>query len=315
MIARLIDAKWPLVVLVAVCWAAFVVAASTRTFAITNLFVQFAIFVPAACIPAWRTGRMTYVDFAWPAGLAAIGIQTFVFAESLTPLTVIVAACYTIVGGRAAIWAGVVLLKARMVVEELPRYQYQRLRWAEAGHRNERLSIQSEIGMQLSANFAFLAVPAYLATTSTDSGLNALETIAIVAWGVAYALESLADVQKNRFAGNPTNAAQQVCDVGLWRYSRHPNYFFHWTQWLALVVLVVPTAVEFAHQAPAITTIVAETSLLSIVLMMYYTLAYHTGVIPAEYYSLRKRPAYADYQATVNRFFPGPRKRLTSPVD
>lgn len=315
MTARLMNVKWPWAVLVAACWVAFVVAAPTRTFAMTNLFVQFAIFIPAACIPAWRTGRMTYVDFAWPTGLAAIGIQTFLFAASSTPLTIVVATCYTIVGGRAAIWAGATLLKTRLVTEELPRYQYQRLRWAEAGHRNEQLSIQSEIGVQLTTNFAFLAVPAYVATTDTDFTLNVFEIIAIAVWAVAYMLESLADLQKNRFAGNLTSTSRPVCDVGLWRYSRHPNYFFHWIQWVALVGLVVPSAVELAHKVPAVTTIVAAASLLLIILMMYYTLVYYTGAIPAEYYSLRKRPAYADYQATVNRFFPGPRKRAMRSVE
>ena len=42
---------------------------------------------------------------------------------------------------------------------------------------------------------------------------------------------------------------------------------------------------------------------------MYYTLVHYTGAVPAEHYSALKRPAYAEYQATVNRFFPGPRRR------
>jgi steroid 5-alpha reductase family enzyme len=42
--------------------------------------------------------------------------------------------------------------------------------------------------------------------------------------------------------------------------------------------------------------------------LMYSTLVYYTGAVPAEHFSRLKRPAYADYQATVNRFFPGPRR-------
>ena len=49
-------------------------------------------------------------------------------------------------------------------------------------------------------------------------------------------------------------------------------------------------------------------ALLWLVYLMYSTLVHYTGAVPAEFYSRRKRPAYADYQARVNRFFPGPRR-------
>jgi steroid 5-alpha reductase family enzyme len=49
-------------------------------------------------------------------------------------------------------------------------------------------------------------------------------------------------------------------------------------------------------------------SLAWVIQLMYSTLVYYTGAVPAEHYSRLKRPEYARYQATVNRFFPGPRK-------
>jgi steroid 5-alpha reductase family enzyme len=47
---------------------------------------------------------------------------------------------------------------------------------------------------------------------------------------------ALADAQLKRFRGNPANRGQ-ICDAGLWRWSRHPNYFFEWVGWLAYPVI------------------------------------------------------------------------------
>ncbi|HET7843920.1 MAG TPA: DUF1295 domain-containing protein, partial [Xanthomonadales bacterium] len=100
----------------------------------------------------------------------------------------------------------------------------------------------------------------------------------------------------------------EVCDVGLWRYSRHPNYFGQWLQWNALVALAAPSWLALRSDVHAATFVVLTLSLAWVSYLMYGTLVYYTGAVPAEHFSRLKRPAYADYQATVNRFFPGPRR-------
>lgn len=119
-----------------------------------NLAVQAAIFIPVCQIPAWRTGRMTYVDLAWPAGLVAIGLQTLlgIFdAEKqrngqlgdVAPLTdaersqkrwrrLRISLAYLLQGGRMLLGA-INLLKAGHLNTEAPRYEFQRLRWATMG--------------------------------------------------------------------------------------------------------------------------------------------------------------------------------------
>ncbi|WP_431783499.1 DUF1295 domain-containing protein [Streptomyces chumphonensis] len=294
-------------VLFLACWLALVLAEPTRTFALWNLVVQLVIFVPTACVPAWRTGRMSYVDFAWPCGLAAVGVQTFFFAESLTPLTLTVAVFYTVVGTRMSVW-GALLYKPGWLTAELPRYQYQRRRWERAGFRSERVSVQYEILVQAMANASFLALPALLISTNASSRLVAWEYAAIALGLVAWSFESLADLQKRRFLGGYARTGRDICDVGLWRHSRHPNYFGQWMQWVALVALAAPSAFALHDRVPPAALLVLSLALLWVVRMMYSTMVHYTGAVPAEYFSVRKRPAYAEYQATVNRFFPGPRR-------
>jgi steroid 5-alpha reductase family enzyme len=294
-------------VAVLVCLAALVAAPATREFALWNVAVQLAIFIPSACVPAWRTGRMSYVDFAWPAGVLALGVQGFVFAGELTPPAVVAAAMFTVTGARLMYW-GFLVVKPGWLTEEFPRYQYQRLVWEKAGLRSERLSLQYEIGVQATANMSYFALPSIVIATGGRSGLHPLEVAAVVLWVAAFVFESVADVQKHRFLGGYATTGRDVCDVGLWRYSRHPNYFGQWVQWCAAVLLAVPSLVALYERTPLVPWLVVALGLLFLVRAIYTVMVHYSGAVPAEYYSVRKRPAYRQYQAEVNRFFPGPRK-------
>ena len=291
----------------AVCFSTVVLLPSTRDFALANLLVQLAIFIPFANFPAWRNIRLSYVDFAWPAGVAAIGIQLVVFAEARTPLVLAVAAIHAFVGVRMAFWA-MHMYRPGVLTRDLPRYEYQRRRWERAGFRSERISVQYEILVQGMANMSFLAMPAYLVSTDASASLTPWHATWIVVWVAAYAFESIADLQKRRYARADASHRKGVCDVGLWRYSRHPNYFGQWVQWIALVALALPSLLALHGAVPIFAFAVLALSLLWVVRLMYGTLVYYTGAIPAEHFSRLKRPAYAEYQAAVNRFFPGPRR-------
>jgi steroid 5-alpha reductase family enzyme len=295
-------------VMVLICLGALVANPATRTFALWNIVVQLAIFIPSASIPAWRTARMSYVDFSWSAGVLALGIQGFVFAEELTPLTITVATMFTLVGLRLMYW-GFLVIKPGWLKEEFPRYQYQRLVWEKAGLRSERLSLQYEIGVQASSNMSYFALPAMIIATNPRGGLHPVEIAAIVLWVAAYVFESVADVQKGRFLGGYASESREVCDVGLWSFSRHPNYFGQWLQWTAAVLLAVPSTVALFDRAPIAAWVVLALGLVFLVKAIHTVMVDYSGAVPAEHYSVLKRPAYRQYQAEVNRFFPGPRKK------
>lgn len=87
----------------------------------------------------------------------------------------------------------------------------------------------------------FLILPLLLACLNPAPGFHALEIAGVVVWVLGLAGESLADRQLAAFKRNPENRGK-VCNTGLWRYSRHPNYFFEWTIWIgyALFALASP---------------------------------------------------------------------------
>ena len=202
--------------LFAICASALVVGAPTRDFALANGLAQLGIFVLFANVPAWRNNRLSYVDFAWPAGVAAIGVLLYLFAEAHTMLTTGLAVIYALVGLRMAVWA-VHMYRPGVLTRDLPRYEYQRQRWARAGFKSERFSVQYEIAVQGMANMSFLALPAYVVAANTRPSITRWETLSILVWIAAYAFESLADLQKRRFVSRSAGDRKGVCDIGLWR--------------------------------------------------------------------------------------------------
>ena len=197
-----------------------------------------------------------------------------------------------------------------MLQKEFPRYQYQRLRWEKAGKTNVPLALQVEALMQGLANASFLALPAFVIASNSDTSVSILEIIGLLVWVSAFAMESVADGQKLKFLRDMKKAGERdrVCDVGLWRYCRHPNYFAEWMVWNGLVIASVPSWLALHSGENIVIWLLLGGGLLFVSRIMYLTLVYATGAIPSEYFSVKKRPGYKDYQQRTNMFFPGPGK-------
>jgi steroid 5-alpha reductase family enzyme len=273
-----------------------------KDFLLVNLVIQLLVFLFAACIPAYLTKRMSYVDIAWPFGLISIGLITLFFGEGYVPRKIIISSLYLIAGLRMGLGA-LLLLKKGYLDKELPRYQFQRIRWNKKGFTNHSISIQYEILLQCFANITFLVIPAILISNNTLEYFTIFEISGFVLWIVFFAVEHLADLQKQAFLINAkkNNLKNQVCNVGLWNYTRHPNYFSEWMIWNALILASFSSLVYSEEMYIFIGVLI---SLLYISFLMYQTLVFLTGAVPSEYYSLIKRPGYKKYQENTNMFFP-----------
>ena len=112
----------------------------------------------------------------------------------------------------------------------------------------------------------------------------------IAVWIASVAGEALADAQLASFRGDPSNRGR-TCRSGLWRYSRHPNYFFEWTHWFAYVLLAVGSPLAWlAWSGP---------------LVMYAFLRWISGIPFTEAQALRTRGEdYREYQRSTPMLFP-----------
>lgn len=281
-----------------------------RSISLVNGIAQLLLFTFVVCIPAWRTGRISYVDIGWPLGVALIGFITLLMADGYTVRKLIVSLAYLFIGLRMGIMA-VILWRRGHLSKELPRYTYQRGRWERAGKTNVKLAEQVEVLIQGLANASFLALPAFLIAHNQNPTISPIEIVALILWVGAFVLETVADWQKRRFLLDmkAKGLRRQVCNIGLWRYSRHPNYFAEWLIWTALVIGAPPSWFGLYQQTHIVIWGLLGLTLLYVTRLFYITLVYHTGAVPAEFYSVQKRPDYKAYQEKTNRFFPGPVKK------
>ena len=214
-----------------------------------------------------------------------------------------------LVGLRMGIGA-LSMWRAGFLEQEFPRYQYQRLVWEREGKSNTQLALQIDAISQGMANASFLALPIFITASNHSESFVIIEFIGIGIWLFALVFESIADFQKLAFLRKMKKKGKynQVCNVGLWKYSRHPNYFSEWMVWNAMIIASISSFSSFFSEDQQLVWIIILAGLIYISYVMYTTLVYYTGAIPSEFYTLQKRPNYKAYQDQTNMFFPGPKK-------
>ena len=229
-----------------------------------------------------RTGDAGIVDAGWAAGIGALAVFYAVAGTGLPERRLLIA-------GMAAVWAArlaLYIFKDRVLTgDEDGRYQALRERWGSAFQARIFWFFQAQ-GL-LSVLFS---VPALVAMSSDRAGLDWLDGVAFVIWLVAVCGESIADRQLAAFRADPGNRGR-TCRRGLWKTSRHPNYFFEWLHWWSYAVAAIGAAGWWlAAGAP---------------LIMLVFILFVTGIPPTEERALRSRgDDYRDYQCTTSAFIP-----------
>ena len=139
------------------------------------------------------------------------------------------------------------------------------------------------------------ALPFLPGANKVHPSLSLFDALALAVWLLSMGGEWLADLQLARFRNNPGNKGK-VCRNGLWKWSRHPNYFFEWIHWFAYVFLAAGTSgFMLSLVGPA---------------AMYVFLVKLTGIPHVEREALAKRgDAYREYQQDTHLLFPWPKKR------
>ena len=291
------------------CWILLFNSNNFQSVALINGIAQLALFLFVVCIPIWKTGRMSYVDIGWPWGVALIGLITYCQANDITLSKTLVVTAYVLIGSRMGLGA-LKMWSMGLLNKEFPRYEYQKIRWQKSNKTNTGLAMQIEALSQGLANASFLAIPIFLISVSPSTQLSPLEIIGFAIFLFSIVFETIADYQKLKFLKEMKrqNKQNMVCDIGLWKYTRHPNYFAEWMVWNGLIIASIPSYISLFDSEELWLWIMIGITLLYTSRIMYITLVYLTGAVPSEYYSAQKRPAYKAYQQSTNIFFPGPKK-------
>jgi len=232
-----------------------------------------------------RTANAGIVDVGWSLGVGVVAVACTV-AGSGDPMRRLLAG--VLVGGWS-LRLGLYILRRVLAEEEDGRYRRLRQQWGAGFQR------RAFVFFQLQALFAVaFAVPVAVVASNARPVSAAEAMVAVGLWLVAIGGEALADRQLAAFRGQPANRGR-TCRQGLWRYSRHPNYFFEWLHWWTYVLLAAGAPLWWL-------------SLLGPLAMLVFLLAV-TGVPATEAQAAASRPDYRDYQRTTSAFIPWPPKR------
>jgi steroid 5-alpha reductase family enzyme len=228
---------------------------------------------------------VSIVDSLWPL-FFLLAVVTFEWANRAN-------------GPRAALLIGMVTLWSL----RLSGYITWRNHGQPEDRRYQKIRAGNEPGFAWKSLFIVFALQGWLAAIiaaplvagiASPAKLNIVDGVGIALWAYGFAFEASGDYQLARFKGNPANRGR-VMDRGLWRYTRHPNYYGEAMLWWGYYLVAAAGGGWWTIFSP---------------LLMTFLLIKVSGVSLLEKDIGERRPAYRDYIARTNAFFPGPPKNV-----
>jgi steroid 5-alpha reductase family enzyme len=259
--------------------------------ALAAIAVALSVLMAGAWLVQQRTGNSGWVDTIWTFSLGLVGA-----GSALLP-----------VGGAApnsrqwlvavlvAIWSlrlGSHIATRTAKISDDPRYAAFAKEWGVDSPRKMFIFLQNQGFGSIPLVFSI-----FVAARFPSDALRVQDYLGALILFIGIAGEALADAQLKRFRENPANKGR-VCDAGLWRWSRHPNYFFEWFGWLAYPVIAISPDYPLYYPWGWATPLAP--------VFMYWILVHVTGIPPLEQQMPRSRGARYRYQTRTSMFFPLP---------
>jgi steroid 5-alpha reductase family enzyme len=256
--------------------------------ALAAIAVSLSLLMAGAFLVQQRTGNSGWVDTIWTFSLGLVGV-----GSALWPVAGAVPnARQWLVAALVAVWSlrlGAHIAARTAEITDDPRYAAFAKEWGVDSRRKMFIFLQNQGFGSIPLVFAI-----FVAARFPGDALRLQDYLGALILLAGIVGEALADAQLKRFRSRPANQGR-VCDAGLWRWSRHPNYFFEWFGWLAYPVIALSPDYLWG-----LATLLAP-------VFMYWILVYVTGIPPLEQQMLRSRGGrYRDYQSRTSRFFPLP---------
>ncbi len=249
----------------------------------TNLLVILGVMLLLWLVSLWQHDA-SIVDPFWGTGFVLLGWLSFLQQEAAAT------ARATLLLGMVTTWGlrlSLYLLWRNWGHGEDPRYAAMR---AHHGASFWWISLGTVFVLQ-GLLLWIISFPIQWCLLQTHQPrFGALDGLGLLFWLIGLTFESVGDWQLARFKADPANRGQ-VLDQGLWRYTRHPNYFGDFCVWWGIYLVAARGGAWWTIFSPL---------LMSVLLMRV------SGVRLLESTISERRPAYRDYVRRTNAFFPGP---------
>lgn len=251
-------------------------------------------------LQAWLWSGATLIAVAVAFWLVSLRREDVSIVDSLWSLMfLLVAGVYAALAEPVGPRTTLVLVLAGAWALRLSAYITWRNHGQPEDHRYQEIRRNNQPGFRYKSLYIVFGLQAVLAwiislplvaAISGPADLGWLDLAGVLLWAVGVFFEAVGDYQLARFKADPNNRGQ-VLDSGLWRYTRHPNYFGNFMLWWGFFLLAVAAGAPWTIVSPI---------LMSLLLLKV------SGVALLEKDIGERRPAYAAYIRRTNAFFPGP---------
>jgi steroid 5-alpha reductase family enzyme len=231
--------------------------------------------------------NVNLVDSLWSLFFLAAAVTYAVWLAEPTPRKTLILALVTI-------WA--LRLAGHLTLRNWGKPEDRRYQAIRARHSPGFAWKSLYLVFGLQAVLAWLISLPLLGAIASPAPLGWLDALGVSVVLLGLGIETLADLQLSRFRRDPGNRGR-VLDQGLWRYSRHPNYFGEACVWWGFGMLAAAAGAWWALVSP---------------LLMTFLLLKVSGVALLEHDIAERRPAYRDYVARTSSFVPWPPRRRAS---
>jgi steroid 5-alpha reductase family enzyme len=262
-------------------------------FLIAGVGAVISVVMAAAWLAQRWTQKSGWADAFWTFG---VGLAGALFALAHLPDRGGPSARALLVSALVALWAARLcahIVRRTLTGPDDARYAKLRKDWGKDAPRRMFWFLQAQALFGL-----LMAATVFAAAANPRPGLDLRDAIGALVMITAITGEAIADRTLARFARDPRNRGK-VCDVGLWRWSRHPNYFFEWLGWVAYPII----AIDFSGAYPwGFASLIGPA-------VMYWLLVHVSGIPPLEEHMLASRgEAFRAYRDRTSAFFPWPPK-------
>ena len=258
--------------------------------AVRSVAVRALVLIAAGMTALWlaslRRRDVSIVDVFWGTGFALLALYYTLATDGAAGRTMLLAALTIAWGGRLSLH----IARRNRGKPEDPRYAA----WREQAGPSFPLRSLFTVFLLQGALMWLISMPLLVGISSpVPPGLTWLDGIGVAVWTVGFLFETVGDEQLRRFKADAANRGQ-VLQTGLWRYTRHPNYFGDAMVWWGLFLI--------ALSAPGAVWTVFSPALMTFLLMRV------SGVTLLEKGLRASKPGYAEYVARTSPFFPWPPK-------
>ncbi len=261
-----------------------------------SILVATAAVTLLAMIALWGVslalGDVSIVDLYWGPGFAVIAFSALALGAGGTPRS-------SLIAGLVALWGirlGLYLSWRNCGAGEDPRYQAIRRGFGDRFW----LSSLAVVFLLQGVLMWIVSLPVQAAVVAVEpQSLVWLDAVGIVLWATGMLFETVGDWQLAAFKADPNNRGK-VMDRGLWRHTRHPNYFGDFMVWWGCFAIALATPY-------GVWTVIGP-------LVITFLLLRVSGVSLLERSLVVTRPGYKEYVARTGAFFPWPPRRPVTPA-